>query len=204
MKKKVLWLTGVLLVFVILAQCNTQTPNSIQQAKLTGAEQKMVRLLGGNQQTMVFNFRCEEKVGEILSEVWKLEGGKWQCISGQSGGFIGNRGRISVRLEETSGDLHLTMQSKKDDFVAEVLLEGALKGAREQVIGGWGTDIIQGEKRIVLDEKVPLCVWFGSTKMWGMNCFSVEEFENPQEYQYDDTIGYALTLRFVASEVDGK
>ncbi|MEG1829670.1 MAG: hypothetical protein RR309_09685 [Cellulosilyticaceae bacterium] len=176
----------------------------INQAELTKEEKNIVNLMGTNLNNKIFDFTVDETIKAIQINTYKLQGDKWQVISGGGGHVLDDsEGRIALTFENIAKGMRTTLQSENtNSSVAHTI-----PTTDEFADMGRATSYLSNDTEIEYEKEIPLIIQISTTKN-EISSYSVEYFNHPEEYQ---KLGYeyiyAVTVMFsqkTVNELDEK
>ena len=106
---------------VLLTGCGMQKSMTIQAAKLTKAEENIVKLLGAaNGSEYIFDFAVDKNVKSIQINTYELVDGAWKLTSSGGGQSMDEKsGRIALKFETLGHDLRAAIQTGDEISASE-------------------------------------------------------------------------------------
>ena len=196
--KRFLALALILMMLFSLCACGRQDKMYIEKAKLTKAEESIVRLLGAaHGSELIYDYKVDKNAKTMQINSYELVDGEWQMISGGGGlAMPDQEGRIALRFEKIGEDLRVAIQCG-DDFSAT---EFRSAEALEENLSHMSASITD-QAAIEYEKEIPLAVQIATTKT-EIRSFGPEYYFNPEEYaQYGYEHVYAITVMFSTEEL---
>ena len=187
----------VILSLLLFTACSTNPVSStVTPAQLSGEEEAIVSLLGGDTHAYLFDYQLNFEPEAMLISVYQLEDGKWTEFQSSSYYEPGKKGRIAFRFDTIPEGFHEGVYTDGTKGNSSwVPLEEEPDLSNKAVGTGFLTnkhDIVQGEDvplihQVIMNENAE------STSFFDLD----ESFNQPELYAGDeyDTV-YMVTLRF--------
>ena len=189
--KKVLALL-LILVFCLCA-CGKEEKMYIEKAKLSKAEENIVKLLGaGPGNELIYDFRVDENAKAVQLFTYKMVDGEWKQSSAGGGYTLGEKsGRIALQFDRMCDGLRVAVQTgdgiSATEHSSNELLDENLAHASASI-----TDRAQ----IEYGREIPLAMQIITSKN-EIRTFAPEFFFEPERIaaeEYDHV--YAITVMF--------
>lgn len=191
--KKILPIWMILLALT-LSGCAKNEGMYVEPAQLTQEEQKIAELLGLNTEHRIFDFAVDNTVQTVQVNVYELENGSWELISGGGGLDFSDcpSGRVALGFDRISGGVRIALQSDKNQSATSYRREPE----DEELNFGCATTVLPGRTEVVYGQKIPLVVQIETSKN-EIRTFDMSYFEHPEEYEkYGYEHVYAITILF--------
>ena len=183
----------VLLMAFCLCACQ-ERGMYIQKAKLSKAEESIVKLLGaGSGSELIYDFKLDENVRSISVSSYELVDGQWQVITGGGGlAFEEKEGRLALQFDRIGEELRVAIQGgdgyfSANKYTTELEEEGNLGHASASLVD---------RAQVEYGKEIPLAVQI-VTAQSEIRSFASDYFFTPEEYaQYGYEHVYAITVMF--------
>ncbi|KPU45273.1 hypothetical protein OXPF_11650 [Oxobacter pfennigii] len=194
MKKIITGIIAVIFIFSLSAcSSSVKKPSMyIEKAELSQQEENIAKLLGDNNDQLIYDFKLDDTVKSVQINTYKLIDGKWKMISGGGQQFPDGMGRLALDFENLAEGLRIALQSEHSSGSTKYSAEPA-----EEITGiGRATSMLNDLTEITYEKEIPLVVQI-STAQNSINSYNVDYFFTPDEYQkhsYEHV--YAITILF--------
>lgn len=170
----------------------------IEKARLSRAEQDIVKLLGSSGDTeLIYDYRVDGSVQSVQVNSYELIDGQWQSISG--GGSLASqakKGRVALRFGILGDELRVALQNGHDVSASET------KNPSDSQNFGHISTVAADHAQITYDREIPLAVQINTGKN-EVRTFSAEAYFSPEQLMdggYEHV--YALTIIFSTSPLE--
>ena len=188
-----------LICFMAGCQSEPEAPTMyIQKAQLTEAEENIVKLLGDENDQLIYDFVLDDTVQCLQINTYELQGSEWKLISGGGGqAFTDPKGRLALDFNSLAEGLRVAIQSEHSG--------GSNAYRRDDVddLGtiGRATSMLSDKTEIVYEQEIPLVTQILSSKAEIVS-YQPDYYFQPEEYAklgYEKV--YAITIRFSQKSV---
>ena len=170
----------------------------IQKAQLTEAEENIVKLLGDENDQLLYDFVLDNTVQCLQVNTYELQGSEWKLISGGGGqAFTDPKGRLALDFNSLAEGLRVAIQSEHSGG------SNAYRRDDTEDLGtiGRATSMLSDKTEIVYEQEIPLVTQILSSKAEIVS-YQPDYYFQPEEYAklgYEKV--YAITIRFSQKSV---
>ena len=165
------------LLALLLTGCSSQKTMTIQTAKLTKAEENVVKLLGSaNGSEYIFDFNLDDQVKSIQVNSYELADGAWKLTSGGGGLSMDEKsGRLALKFDKLGEELRIAIQTGDEISASEFRSPEPLGNYGSTATGSMPQAAIEYGKEIPLVMQV-------NTSQNAIRAIDPEgAFQNPEE-----------------------
>lgn len=193
LKRALVFLLCCVLILTLTA-CTKGSGMYVEPAKLTVAEEEIVKLLGVNQESRLFDYCVDKTVKSMQVNAYELTDGAWSFVAGGGGQEITDRkGRIALGYQRIAEGLRIATLNNHQHSGTSYEREAETNTGEMAVVSA----ILSDREEITYEQEIPLVVQAmlpGSTYI----PFSLDSFYHPEEFagQGEGVRVFAITVRF--------